>query len=43
VTIVDLDYAVPNDYFSDVVHLLPEGEEIVANKLINYVIKNVPE
>lgn len=43
VTIVDLDYAVPNDYFSDVVHLLPEGEEIVANKLINYVIRNVPE
>jgi hypothetical protein len=43
VAIMDLDYAVPDHYFSDVVHLLPEGEEIAANKLLNYVINNMPE
>jgi hypothetical protein len=43
VKVINLDYAVPYDYFADVVHLLPEGEEIVANKLLNYVIWNMPE
>lgn len=43
VKVINLDYAVTYDYFADVVHLLPEGEEIVANKLLNYVIWNMPE
>lgn len=43
VKVINLDYAVPYDYFADVVHLLPEGEEIVVNKLLNYVIWNMPE
>lgn len=39
VTILNLDYAVPGDYFSDVVHLLPGGEEIVSDKLYEYIIQ----
>jgi hypothetical protein len=43
VKVINLDHAVPYDYFADVVHLLPDGEEIVANKLLNYVINIMPE
>lgn len=37
VTTVNLDSVVPSEYFSDLVHLLPEGEEIVSSRLCDYV------
>ncbi len=39
VTIINLDYTVPSEYFSDVVHLLPGGEESVSDKLYEYIIQ----
>jgi hypothetical protein len=37
---LDLDEAVPSVYFSDLVHLLPEGEEIVAGRLYDFVTQS---
>lgn len=36
---LNLDKAVPSRCFSDLVHLLPEGEEIVAGRLCDYVMQ----
>ncbi len=38
ITILNLDYAVPSDHFADVVHLLPEGEEIISDNLYDFII-----
>jgi hypothetical protein len=43
VKVMDLDFAVPYDYFADTIHLLPQGEEIIADKLLNFVIKEMTE
>lgn len=40
VTILNLDYVVPSEYFSDVVHLLPGGEEIVSGHLYYFITRD---
>lgn len=40
VTVLNLDRAVPSEYFSDLVHLLPAGEEIVSGRLSDFVIQS---
>lgn len=37
---LNLDDAVPDAYFSDLVHLLPEGEEIIAGRLYDFVTQS---
>lgn len=36
---INLDGTVPSEYFSDLVHLLPEGEEIVSSRLCDFVLQ----
>lgn len=38
-----VDFAVPYDYFAETIHLLPQGEEIIADKLLNFVIREMTE
>ncbi|MFA4886439.1 MAG: hypothetical protein WC601_11820, partial [Desulfotomaculaceae bacterium] len=40
ITILNLDYTVPSEYFSDVVHLLPGGEEIISGYLYYFIIQD---
>lgn len=39
VTTLNLDRAVPSEYFSDLVHLLPEGAELVSSRLCDFMVQ----
>jgi len=39
VTTLNLDRAVPSEYFSDLVHLLPEGEDIISSRLCDFIVQ----